>query len=192
MVRKLLPLLAALAVLLVAAGGVAAASDIGGSDELTDNDAEGADDNAGHGNDEADDTSDAEVGICVVGVDSPCNGDSRTNADQETATGEKTSEGDGQMWIPEDQNRDGQIDDRFKDDEAVHSGKAEAGICVVGADSPCNGDEGSASGEIETGTPAENDQIWIPEDQSHDGQIDDQFLPDLFRSVTLFDFFGRF
>ena len=59
------------------------------------------------------------VGVCVVGADSPCNGDDASDATEGThgSTDETTDNGsahDGKMWIPEDQNRDGEIDERFR------------------------------------------------------------------------------
>ncbi|MFC7134623.1 MULTISPECIES: hypothetical protein [Salinibaculum] len=103
MVRKALPLLMALAVSLVAVGGAAAA----GGTAIQTNDS----------------SSDGQMGICVVGADSPCN-DESTDGDDTPPThptpangsdelGEGDDSDENQMWIPEDQNRDGEIDERF-------------------------------------------------------------------------------
>jgi len=82
--------------------------------------------------DDAENESTDDAGICLVGADSPCNHgagngtvhiepepDERTPPTHPTpSNGEYIgSEGEqddrGRMWIPEDQNRDGDIDDRF-------------------------------------------------------------------------------
>ena len=148
--RKLIPLLTVFALLLVAAGGATAAGDA--STNIS-----------------ADETAtDGDVGICLVGADSPCNdapddAESATDAN-ESADGERTGNDDGaddgQMWLPEDQNRDGEIDDRFRGDGNTSVGDEQhadgetssddAGICLVGADSPCN--EAANSGESSNGT----------------------------------------
>ena len=189
--RKLLPLLTVFALLLVAVGGAAAAGDASTTKTPDATPTEGGD-----------------VGICVVGADSPCNDASAEGSTNDTAAddGERIGDGtaaeDGQMRIPEDQNRDGEIDDRFRgdnvsagdeptgDDDDEKTGSDDAGICLVGADSPCNdaanGTDathptpmndstqiGSESGESDDG------QIWIPEDQNRDGDIDDRFLTTL-------------
>jgi hypothetical protein len=170
--RTLLSLCAALAVLSVAVGGAHAAG-------ITDTTTPSSDDGDG-----------GDVGICLVGADSPCNDAEDTSGDASDSEDANESEAidgedseDGQMWIPEDQNRDGDIDDRFKgnDSDRIESGtdsETEAGICLVGADSPCNGDSGGD--QIGTGDDAGNsdEQIWIPEDQNRDGQIDDRFRSD--------------
>jgi hypothetical protein len=202
--RKPIPLLTVFALLLVAAGGATAAGDAGTN--ITD---ESSDATSGEGGD---------VGICVVGADSPCNDapeDSANATDaNESSEGERTGDDadDGQMWIPEDQNRDGEIDDRFVGDENAsagdeqradeEAGSDDAGICLVGADSPCNDstngtDAGNGTDathptpsdgtdathptpsdgtEIGSGS-GQNDgsRIWIPEDQNRDGEIDDRF-----------------
>ncbi|WP_436901500.1 hypothetical protein [Halovenus halobia] len=127
---KIVALLTAVAVIALTAGGAAALP----ADELA----------------PEDDTENATVGICVVGVDSPCNGDA---ADGSTGdqVGSNDSD-DGQLWIPEDQNRDGEIDERFRGED--------------------NGTE------IGDGEDTEDKQILLPEDQNHDGEIDEQFRGD--------------
>ncbi len=97
-----------------------------------------------------DDTENATVGICVVGVDSPCNGDT---ADESAGdqTGSNESD-DGTVWLPEDQNRDGEIDERFRGE-----------------------DNGTQIGD---GEDTEEKQILLPEDQNHDGKIDERFHGD--------------
>jgi hypothetical protein len=173
MQRTVLALLAALAVMLVAVGGAAA---IESGTAISD--------------DQPDNTTDdgADVGVCVVGADSPCNdasnerseqiGDTDQRADEGSEQiGENDSDENSQIWIPEDQNRDGEIDDRFTGDDET---SADAGICVVGADSPCN-DAGSDDAGDRIGSDTGSDEtsrIWIPEDQNHDGEIDDRFLGD--------------
>jgi len=169
--RILLATLAALTVLLAAAGGVTA-MDLGDTTELTDDP-----DPAGEPiaeNDSADDD-EAEVGICVVGVDSPCNGE---NASAGAEIGDNSSE-DGEMWIPEDQDRDGEIDDRFEGDD----NSTEMGICAIGVDSPCNGDRaenpigdtgdtGSVSGIV---SPGVDDDSPIPGEAELSAMLAEQF-----------------
>jgi hypothetical protein len=195
--RKLLPLLTVFALLLVAAGGAAAAGDASTTipDDTPDaTPAEGGD-----------------VGICVVGADSPCNdapadGENATDAN-ESADGERIGDdddaNDGEMRIPEDRNGDGEIDERFRGDEnpsagdessdaEEESGSDDAGICLVGADSPCNdatdGSDADNGTDATHPTPSDGEhigsdsggsdegQMWIPEDQNRDGEIDDRFL----------------
>jgi hypothetical protein len=125
--RKLLPLLSVLALLLVAAGGAAAAGDAGTN--ITTPPEQTAD-------------SGTDAGICLVGADSPCNDAASNDADvtHPTPTNNSTeigSEGgqsdgeDGQLWIPEDQNRDGEIDNRF-DGDAVAGLFADFSLPFVG------------------------------------------------------------
>jgi hypothetical protein len=119
MQRTLLTLLAALALLLVAAGGVAA-----------------VDSGTAIGDDHSDNTTDddADVGVCVVGADSPCN-DAPEKRSEQAGDGESDRIGDGEtdhvgsnngstetsrIWLPEDQNRDGMIDDRFRGANVPH------------------------------------------------------------------------
>ena len=198
--RKLVPLLTVFALLLVAAGGAAAAGDAGTNISPADT---------------PDDSGDA--GICLVGADSPCNDapadDSAAEASDDEASddgdqiGDNDSDKDGRMWIPEDQNRDGEIDDRFKSgenesaDSSDETGSEDAGICLVGADSPCNDTSATHPTPIndtteigsDGNTSDEQNQIWIPEDQNHDGEIDDRFLSGVgpFSDVTL-PFVGGF
>ena len=86
---------------------------------------------------------------------------------------------DGHVWIPEDQNHDGEIDERFRNNDSNDS-EADAGICLVGADSPCNEESADQPGSepIESRNTSEDSQIWIPEDQNRDGVIDDRFRSD--------------
>lgn len=150
--RKAMTLLAAVAVALVAAGGASAA--------VIDDPAESALENESDGGD-------TEVGVCVVGVDSPCNGE---DAEKPPATDDNHSE-EGQMWIPEDQNRDGEIDERFGGEDSadvVHeNGTGERGWDIH--PTPHNGSE------IGEDSDGEDSQILLPEDQNRDGQIDERF-----------------
>ncbi len=176
--RTLLSLCAALAVLSVAVGGAYAAGPMDTTTPSTDDDDGG------------------DVGICMVGADSPCNGpaaeNGTTDATHPTPVNDSTAD-DGndsdeqpQILLPEDQNRDGEIDDRFRGNDS----KTEAGICVVGADSPCNGPEhtdnqsGSEDGERIGSDDDEEGQLWIPEDQNRDGEIDDRFRNDSVAAVV--------
>jgi hypothetical protein len=70
----------------------------------------------------ADDDNGTDVGVCVIGVDSPCNGEGW----------------DGDNETEDEQPRD---DERIGDDG--ESEDDEAGICLVGADSPCNDGNGT-------------------------------------------------
>lgn len=75
-------------------------------------------------------TDDGDVGICVTGVDSECNGE-EYDGDNDTATD------DGQRIGSDDDDGD------------------DAGICMIGVDSECNGDENDgtpATGEEVTGS----------------------------------------
>jgi len=110
--RKTLPLLMALAVSLVAVGGVAAADGPVDATHPTPH--------------ETPDEGESSVGVCVVGPDSPCNGESTDGSNTTPVThptplndsdrlgsDDGDDDSDNQLWIPEDQNRDGEIDDRF-------------------------------------------------------------------------------
>ncbi|MFC7060226.1 hypothetical protein [Halovenus salina] len=158
-------------------------------------------------NDASDDGGD--VGICLVGADSPCNDAPEdandTNTNDSEHIGDDTDADDGRMGIPEDQDGDGEIDERFQGDDSDAESGSDAGICLVGADSPCNdapanGDDvGNGTIHIEpvpdkstsptqptpnndsTDISSESDrnddsQIWIPEDHNRDGYIDDRFI----------------
>lgn len=142
--RKLLPLLSVFALLLVAVGGVAA---------------------AGHAGTDVDSIADDDVGICPVGADSPCN----------DAADDRKAGDDDQVFLPEDRDGDGEIDDRFRgDDEEISDGEpdnergsgdeeTDAGICLVDADSPCNGEP--ADGQQQASNDAtEGDQAGTLED----------------------------
>jgi hypothetical protein len=184
--RKLIPLLTVFALLLVAVGGAAATGDASTTTTPDATPTEGGD-----------------VGICVVGADSPCNdapddAENATDANESTdgeRIGDDDDADDGQMRIPEDQDGDGEIDDRFRGDGNPSAGDEssdDAGICVVGADSPCNdassGSDADNATDATHPTPSDGEhigsdsggsdegQMWIPEDQNRDGEIDDRFL----------------
>jgi len=99
--RTLLPLLTVSALLLVAVGGATAAGDAGTT--ITD------------GSSDATPT-EGDAGIRVVGADSPPNdADNSTHPMPYDSTEIGTDSGgddDGRVWTPEDQNRDGEIDNR--------------------------------------------------------------------------------
>jgi hypothetical protein len=181
----------ALAVSLVALGGVAAADGSTAPIEQTPTETPSGD--GGDGGD---------VGICVVGADSPCNDDGSGENSQTSTTDDEQAEhsdadggdaisgndsGDGQMWIPEDQNRDGEIDDRFKSDDSDDNRSRDGGWCRV-IDPPADeqhnahrdpGMEKPRPEEAERSDSGnESGQIWIPEDQNRDGEIDDRFKGD--------------
>lgn len=79
-----------------------------------------------------------QVGICMIGVDSPCNGEQWDGDDEPLPGDDETRESDGERIHP--------------DDGANGSGdnESEVGICVIGTDSPCNADRW----ESFTSTPA--------------------------------------
>lgn len=146
-----------------------------------------------------DDTENATVGICVVGVDSPCNGDT---ADESAGdqTGSNDSD-DGTIWLPEDQNRDGEIDERFRgedngtqigDGDATdkqillpedqnHDGKIDERFRGDAGVQEGNSEHGDADDEHRHGNTdeehghADDGQLWIPEYQNRDGEIDERF-----------------
>jgi len=68
-----------------------------------------------------DDGNETGVGICVVGADSPCNGE-QWDGDNETSDDER----------------------QVSDDEQSEDG-SDAGICMVGAGGPCNGEESATN-----------------------------------------------
>lgn len=162
MARIAIPLATALALLLVAVGGAAAA------------DAPGTTTPAVDAPDPGDTpTADGDVGICVVGADSPCNGpaaeNGTSNTTHPTPVNDPTEIDDGDGTIVDD-----------GDDAAENDSDADAGICLVGADTPCNDggdrtDDGTAGEEIGSDDGSDDSQIWLPEDQNRDGQIDDRF-----------------
>lgn len=216
--RNTITLLAVAAVLAVVAGGAAAGAPVADAPELAHadhgpseetDDEETADDRtpATHPTPTTDTTdsengSEKQAGICTVGADSPCNGeqwdgDNGTQPDGEPIAGNESDEAK-QILIPEDQNRDGEIDDRFQGDDD----EAEVGVCMIGVDSPCNGDDvdetpgeqigdGSGDDQIGDGSDAE-EQIWIPEDQNRDGEIDQRFLGSGFVGDLISLAFGLF
>ena len=165
-------LVTAVAVLAVAVGGVSAGvssseapetDDTTNGEEIEPEESEDVDDETTDSG-EVSHADEAEAGICVVGADSPCNG--------ESADGERIgndSDDGKQIMIPEDQNRDGEIDDRFTNDE-----NADVGVCIIGADSACNSDD-KEDGKVGAGG-ADEEQIMVPEDQNRDGEIDDRFI----------------
>jgi hypothetical protein len=164
--RTLLPLLTVFALLLVAAGG-AAAGDAGTT--ITDDTPDAT-------------PSEGDVGICVVGADSPCNdapddGENATDGTESTdgeRIGDDDGADDGQMRIPEDRNGDGEIDEQFQGDRdgngTLHTLPADTDTPATHP-TPMNDSTeiGSDSGERDEG------QMWIPEDQNRDGEIDDRF-----------------
>lgn len=119
-------------------------------------------------------TDNATVGICVVGVDSPCNGD---NADD--SAGDRVGSDDpdgGEMWIPEDQTHDGEIDERFRGDSTAEEHESEHTHGNTDDDhSHCMN---------------EKPQILLPGDQNRDDQVDERFggvpgfLEELFTSLV--------
>ncbi len=67
--------------------------------------------------------------------------DSEDEEDTENNT-EQPGCQEGEVHIPEDQDCDGEIDDRFRSNNSEDSeNESEAGICVIGVDSPCNSEE---------------------------------------------------
>ena len=155
MMQKTVPLLAVLAVSLAAVGGVAAAD---GTAIPTDETNGSTDDSPG-------------MGVCVVGADSPCN-DESTDGDSQPATHPTPLNGsdrlgdderDHEMGIPEDQNDDGEIDERFRGDDHERAANH------IGGDDT---DEGG--------------RLLIPEDQNRDGEIDGRFGGDSLPAL-LFD-----
>ncbi|MFC6765416.1 hypothetical protein [Natrinema soli] len=101
----------------------------------------------------------ADAGICLVGADSPCN--------------------DAPIIEPVDSDKlNGSESELTETDSDADDG--DVGICLVGVDSPCNEapNDGPADGNksVETGQSNEEEQIWIPEDQNRDGEIDDRFV----------------
>jgi len=110
MKRTILPLCTVLALLLVAVGGASAADAAGTTTAPL-----------------ADESGD-DAGICLVGADSPCNDgeNATTNATHPTPHNDSSivddgtdgddGSDDGRMRIPEDQDGDGEIDERFRGD----------------------------------------------------------------------------
>ena len=161
--RTLIPLLTVFALLLVAAGGAAAAGDAG-----TTSTAENA-------------TDGGDVGICLVGADSPCNGAPADGSANDTAAGdgdrlgEDTDSEDGRLWIPEDRDRDGEIDEEFQGDRG---GNGTLHILPTHTDRPAtHPTPTNDTTDIGTddGQSGDDTQIWIPEDRNRDGEIDDRF-----------------
>lgn len=204
--QTVLPLLMALAVSLVALGGVAAAGTATQTHPAhpTPNDApdDGSVPPTHPSPHETPQDGGPGVGVCVVGADSPCN-DAGGSVSETPSTDESTTDGattdggsivsdndrsrchvepavddesddgmqkgipdvvekcesengsdSGRIFLPEDQNRDGQLDDRFTSASPdAHDGEN------IGS-----GDDGS------------DGRMWIPEDQNHDGEIDDRFV----------------
>lgn len=141
--QNALPLLSALVLLLAAAGGAVAADagTVGSSEETTEESPDEIDSNDTQ-------NSSAEVGICVVGVDSPCNGDS---VDGDGERGERIGDGES--------------------DAAV-----DVGVCVVGADSPCNGDTAENRTHATHPTPVDGGGESGARSGAGDGRIDAHFL----------------
>lgn len=161
---KAITLLAVVAVALVAAGGASAAALSDSTELAPENESDGED---------------ATVGVCVVGTDSPCNGE---GAEELPSKDTESNESDGQ------------IDERFGgengSDEAVHPDPIGEPIDHThptrhsGEESDDWGTDGAIdythptrqTGE-EIGDDGSSDgmEVWIPEDQNCDGQIDDRF-----------------
>jgi len=100
---KLVALLAAIAVIALAASGATALPE----DELA----------------PENETDEPTAGVCVVGVDSPCNGDAAEEMPGPQPV--ENDSGDEQVRIPEDQNGDGEIDERFRGDDCTHHDETE-------------------------------------------------------------------
>lgn len=77
---------------------------------------------------------DTEVGICVIGVDSPCNGDEWDGDENDTEGGSLQPVADGDesddSVEPRTDDKRGSVDDGQTD--------SEVGICLLGADTACN------------------------------------------------------
>lgn len=166
-------LLAVVAVALVAAGGASAAA-LSDSTEL-------APENETNGED-------ATVGVCVVGTDSPCNGDGAEELPSKDTESDESDGPDGQILLPEDQNHDGEIDERFigenesdDPDWRTHPTPHEGGeIGENDSDGPVWNTHPTPHEGHEIGDDGSSDgtEIWIPEDQNRDGEIDDRFTED--------------
>jgi hypothetical protein len=156
--RTIVMLLAAFAVLAVAAGGVTAADVTDEPAELTPADDTPSEVQADDGDDE----------------NTPATHPTPHTDESKLDDGDK-NDSDGRMWIPEDQNRDGEIDDRFKGNDS--DDEADVGVCMIGVDSPCNGEDvdGDDGKEIGENDSEGDDKMWIPEDQNRDGEIDERF-----------------
>lgn len=87
-----------------------------------------------------------EVGICVTGVDSPCNGEEN---DGDDAGGELTP-------VEDNETREGSEPIKNETDGE----DATVGVCVIGVDSPCNGEEHDSDSDIggEEIEPIEGDE----------------------------------
>ncbi|WP_336326099.1 hypothetical protein [Halovenus sp. HT40] len=182
MKSKAITLLAVVAVALFAAGGASAAALSDSTELAPENESDGGD---------------ATVGVCVVGADSPCNGEGAEELPSKDTESNESDGPDGQILLPEDQNRDGEIDERFTgengSDEAVHPDPISEPIDHThptrhtGEESDDKGTDGAIdhthptphTGE-EIGDDGSSDgvEVWIPEDQNRDGQIDDRFTED--------------
>lgn len=70
-----------------------------------------------------------------------------------------------EVRIPEDRNCDGEIDDEFRSNDTqennTQENDSEAGICVIGVDSPCNSEEYDGDNESED-----------PENESEDSEVE--------------------
>lgn len=179
MKSKAITLLAVVAVALFAAGGASAAALSDSAELAPENESDGED---------------ATVGICVVGADSPCNGEGAEELPSKDT--ERNDSEDGQILLPEDQNHDGEIDERFTgengSDEAVHPDPIGEPIDHThptrhtGEESDDKGSDGAIdhthptrhTGEESDDGSSDGMEFWIPEDQNRDGQIDDRFTED--------------
>jgi hypothetical protein len=92
------------------------------------------------------DGNDTAVGICVVGADSPCNGE-RWDGD-----GNRTA-GDGTLTPVDggDRPTDDAQPPKLPDENRTAGNDTAVGICVVGADSPCNGERWDGDRTTENG-----------------------------------------
>lgn len=149
--RGYLPLLIAACLLAVLAAGAAAA--LPNEDTSIDDESE---------------TNGTDAGICLVGADSPCNGD---GVDDSAANG---SGEDGEMGVcvvgaggpcndedPTPRDSAGESDDGVSvGDRSGHGsgseGGTDVGICVVGAGGPCNDAGAGESGRIGAGAGADS------------------------------------
>lgn len=95
-----------------------------------------------------------DVGICMIGVDSPCNGE-QWDGDNETTDDSGASDSETNHA-----DRIGDSDDAGDDD---------AGICLVGAGGPCNGEDSSSNSSNLTPVTDTGDTRRIEPGQKDDG-----------------------
>lgn len=92
-------------------------------------------DSAHNGTDSGDDG--PEVGVCMIGVDSPCNGEEWDGDENDTNGGNLQPVADGNESNDVVDNR---TEKDGHDTVTDGGGEHEAGICLVGADTACNND----------------------------------------------------